>query len=195
MSAVASSDAVVRFWLDEVGPKRWYLAEDALDATIRERFEATWDAAMEGALGLWLTSPEGSLAYLIVTDQFPRNIFRGDPRSFASDRNARAAAKGAIDRDWDLAIPEPERQFFYLPLMHSENLVDQDRCVRLLASRMPETGADQLQHAQAHREQIRRYGRFPMRNKALGRETTPEEEVFLQSGGYRAMLREFGLAD
>jgi len=165
-----------------------------LDDTIRTRFEAAWTAARDGACGLWITAPRSTLAYIILTDQFPRNMFRGDPRSFATDRSARAAAKIAMDRGWDLRVAEPERQFFYLPLMHSENQIDQDRAVRLLCERMPETGAGNLIHAKAHREVIRRYGRFPYRNEALGRSNTPAEDVFLSDGGYGAILRELEAA-
>jgi uncharacterized protein (DUF924 family) len=118
---------VLDFWLGEVGEKGWYAAGAELDGRVRGRFLPTWEAAMEGRLALWLTGPLDALAYLILLDQFPRNMFRGDPRSFASDRHARAAAKTAISRGWDLKVPVPERQFFYMPLEHSENLVDQDR--------------------------------------------------------------------
>ncbi len=181
---------VLSFWLEEVGEDGWYAGGDELDAKVRDRFLPAWEAAMEGRLGLWLTTPHEALAYVILLDQFPRNMFRGDPRSFASDRHARAAAKTAIAREWDLKVPEPERQFFYMPLEHSENLVDQDRCVRLMVARMPETGADNLLHARAHREQIRRFGRFPMRNEVLRRPNTLEEAEFLAHGGYRALVEE-----
>jgi uncharacterized protein (DUF924 family) len=189
MSVTRPQD-VLTFWLEEVGEDGWYAGGDDLDAKVRDRFLPTWEAAMEGRLGLWLTAPHEALAYVILLDQFPRNMFRGDPRSFASDRHARAAAKTAITREWDLKIPEPERQFFYLPLEHSENLVDQDRAVRLFKARMPETGAEYLLHARAHREQIRRFGRFPMRNEVLRRTNTPEEAEFLARGGYRALVEE-----
>lgn len=185
---IARPEDVLGFWLEEVGEEGWYAGGDALDAQVRDRFLPTWEAAMEGRLGLWLTSAPEALAYIVVLDQFPRNMFRGDSRSFASDRHARAAAKTAIARDWDLKVPEPERQFFYMPLEHSENLVDQDRCVRLMAARLPETRSEMLLHARAHREQIRQFGRFPMRNEVLRRQSTPEEAEFLAQGGYRALV-------
>ena len=185
---MATSEQVLSFWLDEVGPAGWYNASEALDERVRKGFGTAWDEAMEGAHGLWLTYPSGTLAYIILTDQFPRNMFRGEARAFASDRQARAAAKVAVGRDWDLTINGVARQFLYLPLMHSENLIDQDRCVRLVASRMPgET--DTLRHAQAHREVIRTFGKFPFRNAALGRETQDAEAAWLASGGYGATLR------
>ena len=193
--AIATPREVLDFWLDEVGEEGWFGGGDALDARVRERFLPTWEAAMEGRLGLWLTSPPDALAYVILLDQFPRNMFRGDPRSFASDRHARAAAKTAIGRGWDLLMPERERMFLYLPLEHSENLVDQDRSVRLVKARMPETGERDgyLLHAVAHREQIRRFGRFPTRNEVLRRPSTPEEQEFLAGGGYGALVERLKL--
>ncbi|WP_380052739.1 DUF924 family protein [Falsihalocynthiibacter sp. SS001] len=179
---------VLAFWLDEVGPKGWYVADEALDDRIRDMAEKTWEAAMDGGLGLWLTYPSGALAYLIVTDQFSRNMFRGTGKAFDSDSRALAVAKRAIDRKWDLKIDEPARQFFYLPLMHSECLADQDRCVRLMKDRMPEAGETQLLHAKAHREVIRRFGRFPYRNDALHREEIAQEAQFLAQGGYKVAV-------
>jgi uncharacterized protein (DUF924 family) len=181
---------ILAFWLDEVGAGGWYQSDDALDGRIRERFEAAWRKAQDGAYSLWLTYPSGALAYVILLDQFPRNMFRGEARAFASDKAALAAAKCAIDKGWDMKIDEPARQFFYLPLMHSESQTDQDRCVRLMLTRMPETGKDNLVHAKAHREVIRRFGRFPYRNAALSRTDTANERAFEQAGGYGAVLRE-----
>ena len=181
--------AVLSFWLDEVGPEGWYGAEEGRDEAIRARFAPMWEHAMEGALALWLTYPAGALAYLVLTDQMPRNMWRGTAQAFASDRMALAAAKAAIDREWDGQIDEPARQFFYLPLMHSECLPDQERCVRLMHTRMAETGASNLLHAKAHRDVIRRFGRFPDRNAALGRPDTAAEAEFLAQGGYGSAVR------
>jgi uncharacterized protein (DUF924 family) len=191
---MADPDDILDFWLDEIGPDGWYGGGEELDATIRDRFEADWQRARDGALSLWLTYPSGTLAYIILTDQFPRNMFRETARAFELDKVARAAAKMAIAKGWDLRIDEPARQFFYLPLMHSENLADQDRCVRLMMTRMPEYGASNLLHAKAHREVIRRFGRFPYRNSALSRETPPAEARFLEEGGYGAAVRELQAA-
>ncbi len=185
---------VLEFWLDEVGPKGWYKQSDALDATIRDRFEAAWQNASEGTYGLWLTYPSGTLAYIILMDQFPRNMFRDDARSFATDTHALAAAKMAIHHGWDNRIDEPARQFFYLPLMHSENLCDQERCIRLMLERMPDS-EDNLLHARAHRDVIRQFGRFPYRNDALSRGTTGPEKRYLDAGGYGATLRNLQKAD
>ena len=180
---------VLTYWVDEVGPKGWYNASDDLDAEVRDKFGDLWQEAREGACGLWLTSPVGVLGYIVLTDQFPRNMFRGTAEAFSTDASARAAAKIAIERDWDMRIPEPVRQFFYLPLMHSENLVDQDRCVRLFKSRMPESGDDNLRHSCAHRAVIRQFGRFPYRNDALGRASTKAESDWIAAGGYRLALQ------
>ena len=181
---------VLDYWLDEVGPAGWYEADAVRDAAIVGRFDAMWTRAMAGALSLWLTHPVGALAYVVLTDQLPRNMWRGEAQAFASDRVALAAAKAAVNREWDRRIEEPARQFFYLPMMHSECLPDQERCVRLVLTRMPETGASNLLHAKAHREVIRRFGRFPHRNAALGRMDTPAEKEFLAAGGYGAVVRE-----
>ncbi|MCI5110779.1 MAG: DUF924 domain-containing protein [Marivita sp.] len=181
---------VLGFWLDEVGPEGWYKSEEALDQEIRDRFGAAWEGAMEGRHALWLTYPSGALAYIVLLDQFPRNMFRGSGRAFASDKIALAAAKQAIGKNWDLRIDEPARQFFYLPLMHSENLCDQDRCVRLMLERMPLQGASNLLHARAHREVIRKFGRFPYRNTALGRNSTATELTYVNGGGYGSTVEE-----
>ncbi len=181
---------ILDFWLKEVGPSGWYGGGEALDARIRERFLPLWERARKGALESWQTSAEGVLAFIIVTDQFPRNMFRDDKRAFCTDTLARRMAEQAIHRRWDLRVPEPERQFYYLPLMHSECRTDQDRCVRLILTRLPESGANNLLHARAHREVIRRFGRFPYRNAALGRETTPAEAEYLAKGGYGTTVNE-----
>jgi len=179
---------ILSFWLDEVEEKDWYVARDDLDQTIRKRFAETWQAAMDGALSLWLTYPSGTLAYILLTDQFSRNMFRDKARAFASDRLALSAAKSAVERKWDMRIDEPARQFFYLPMMHSENLADQERAVRMFLTRMPRTGASNLLHAKAHRQVIRQFGRFPYRNQALGRAITAAEQDYLDQGGYRSTV-------
>ncbi|MEO0749825.1 MAG: DUF924 family protein [Pseudomonadota bacterium] len=187
---MTSPEEVLEFWLDELGPSKWYKASDELDTTIRDRFENAWQNAIEGTYGLWLTYPSGTLAYILLMDQFPRNMFRDDPRSFEADQYALAASKLAIQNGWDTRIDEPARQFFYLPLMHSENLCDQERCIRLLIERMPKTGADNLFHARAHREVIRQFGRFPYRNSVLSRASTGSEQTYLKQGGYGSTVRE-----
>jgi len=184
---IARPEEVLSFWLDEVDQSAWYTEDATLDETIRKRFLATWEEAHEGGLGLWMTYPSGALAYLIITDQLSRNMFRGSGQSFATDANARAVAKAAIARDWDLRIDPPARQFFYMPLEHSENQSDQDRAVRLISTRL--TGDSNLLHARAHREVIRQFGRFPHRNAALDRATSPAEQAWIDAGGYGATVR------
>jgi len=158
---MVAPEEVVKYWVHEIGPKGWYAGGEEL-----------------------------TLAYIILTDQFPRNMFHNHEDAFATDQCALAASKMAIEKDWDQRINEPERQFFYMPLMHSESLVDQDRCIRLLASRMPETGHFNMLDSKVHREIIRKFGRFPYRNDPLGRETTKAESAWTQAGGYGATKKE-----
>ena len=181
-------EEIVTFWLEEVGPSGWYKSEDSLDDQIRERFLQTWEEAREGAHGLWLMSAQGALAYLILTDQFPRNMFRGSGDAFATDPSARAVAYDAIEKGWDMDVPEPERQFFYMPMMHSEDMKDQDACVKLMAERLTDPKVNNLLHAKAHRHIIQRFGRFPYRNDALSRETTADEANWMKNEGYSDCL-------
>jgi uncharacterized protein (DUF924 family) len=181
---------VLSFWLDDVGPAGWYEQDEALDNTIRERFLDAWNGAQSGRFSLWLTYPSGALAYIILTDQFPRNMFRGSGKAFSTDRAALTAAKASVGKGWDLKIDAPARQFFYLPMMHSENLCDQERCVRLMKERMPEAGGSNLLHARAHREVIRQFGRFPYRNDALDRRATQTERDYVLAGGYGQTMRQ-----
>jgi len=187
---MSRQEEIIDFWLNEVGPEGWYSAKPEIDDTILKRFKPDWEAAHSGEFHDWPTNPNGAFAFLILTDQFPRNMFRGDWRSYATDVLARAAAKQALEHNFDMRFAEPERQFFYMPLMHSECLMDQDRCVRLMLTRMPDTGADNLLHAKAHRELIRRFGRFPFRNEALHRGSSDEELKFIAEGGYTACIEE-----
>lgn len=190
----ASVEEVLHYWLDDIGPSGWYAGGEALDGDIRARFANTYEKACQGALSLWLTYPSGSLAYVILTDQFSRNMFRGEGKAFHTDGIARAAAKAAISKGWDLRIDGPPRQFFYMPLMHSECLEDQERCIRLMKTRMGEEGIANLLHARAHREVIRRFGRFPTRNAALGRINSVGEQAYLDEGGYGAIVEELKAA-
>ncbi|MEM7268650.1 MAG: DUF924 family protein [Pseudomonadota bacterium] len=182
----ASPEEVIEFWLDDIGPDGWYKQDEALDEEIRRRFMKTWETAGSGGLDEWTLRPQSALALLIVLDQFPRNMFRGVETAFSTDRKALCVAKKALATGFDLQIAEPERQFFYLPLMHSECLTDQDRCVRLIMTRMPQHGGNNLPFAKEHRDVIRQFGRFPYRNEALGRTSTPAEQNFLVEHGYAA---------
>lgn len=187
---MSEPETIVSFWLHEVGERGWFTVAAEVDAEIRARFLPAWEAARRGEREFWLTGPRGALAYLILTDQFPRNMFRGEARAFATDERARAGARTAIAHGWDMDIREPERVFFYMPFEHSEDPADQDLSIRHTAERMPEHGAGFGLHARAHAEIIRRFGRFPFRNAALGRATTAAEQAFLDAGGYGGVVRE-----
>lgn len=177
---VATPGAVLDFWR-EAGPKKWYAKDAAFDNDIRSRFLPTYEAAAAGRLSAWEDSPDGALALILTLDQFPRNMFRGDARTYAADPLARAAAERAIARGFDKKFAIPEHGFFYLPFEHSENLADQERSVDLNRA----TGDEEaLKWAELHADIIRRFGRFPHRNAVLGRETTPEEQAFLDGGGF-----------
>lgn len=175
--------AILSFWLDEVGEKGWWRADADVDAACSARFGALVEAASRGALDGWADAPDGALALLILLDQFPRNMFRGRAEAFAADPRARTIADAAIAAGHDVAIPPPQRLFFYTPFEHSEAPADQDRAVALIAERLP-AAAEASRHAEAHRAVIQRFGRFPHRNAALGRTPTPEETAYLDGGGY-----------
>ncbi|MBS8228610.1 DUF924 family protein [Vannielia litorea] len=184
---MVDAEDVVRFWTEDCGPEDWYKQDEALDEEIRRRFLPSWEAVAGGTRPAWGWGRVATLARLILVDQFPRNMFRGDGRSFATDGLAREWAKWAVESGVDKRVEGAARQFFYLPMMHSEVLADQDRSVRLFLARMP--GSDNLSHARAHRQVIRDFGRFPYRNMALGRETGPVEAAYLEAGGYRWTLQ------
>lgn len=186
---IATPEEVIAHWTETLSPADWYRVDPAIDDALRARFAPTCEAARAGDLLPWLVTARGALAYLLVTDQFPRNIYRGDARSFATDDRAVAAARRSLIHGLDMAIPEPVRQFFYLPFMHAESAEHQERGLRLILTRMPRTGAANLLHARAHREVIRRFGRFPYRNAVLGRQSTAGEQAFLDQGGYGAVVR------
>jgi uncharacterized protein (DUF924 family) len=171
---------VVAFWR-EAGADRWFAKDEAFDAEIRHRFLAASDAAIAGKLSHWEQTAEGALALLILVDQFPRNMFRGDARALAGDALARSITAGAIVRGFDSQVPAEMRAFFYVPFEHSENLADQERGIALYKAA---GDVDGLKWAELHADIIRRFGRFPHRNPALGRVTTPEEQAFLDGGGF-----------
>ena len=176
---------ILDFWTG-LGPKGWYEADPAVDREIGDRWGELWETARIGGLRRWRTDPRSCLALVLLLDQFPRNMFRDDARAFASDARARMVVRDAIDTGFDKLVPVPERQFFYLPFMHSEISSDQDQCVRLVLLSLGRT--DTLTHARAHREVIRRFGRFPTRNAELGRTSTADEAAYLDAGGYRTLV-------
>ena len=175
---------IIDFWMNDVGPANWYRSDATLDAEIKARFETTWENARNGEYCAWMCTPEGCLALVLLLDQFPRKMFRGTAQAYMSDAKALSAAKRGIVMGHDLKANEPERQFFYLPMMHSESLMDQERCVRLMSLRMPRVGGEGILHAKAHRDVIRQFGRFPHRNGALERPSTGPEMAYITAGGY-----------
>jgi uncharacterized protein (DUF924 family) len=179
-STLATASDIVAFWR-EAGPKRWFEKNAGFDDEIHRRFLATHEAAAAGKLSSWESTAEGALALLILLDQFPRNMFRDQARAFATDPLARAVAAGALVRGFDSQAPDGMRVFFFLPFEHSEDLADQERAVALSKAA---GDADRLKWAEIHADIIRRFGRFPHRNAALGRVTTPEEQAFLDGGGF-----------
>lgn len=178
--AIPTPADIIAFWR-EAGPERWYTKDLAFDAELRRRFLATWQDAAAGRLDAWQESDDGTLALLLVLDQFPRNMFRGDPRTFATDAMARAVAERALARGVDQRIDVRLREFIYLPFEHSEDLADQARSVGLFRAH---GDAEGIKYAVIHEDIIRRFGRFPHRNAVLGRATTADEQVFLNEGGF-----------
>jgi uncharacterized protein (DUF924 family) len=177
---------ILAFWR-EAGRERWYERNEAFDAEVRHRFLALWQKAIAGELASWEDSDDGALALIIVLDQFPRNMFRGTPQAFASDALARDVARRAIDRGVDTRVDPVLREFLYLPFMHSEHLPDQLHCVALFQNAGNASKADHaenLKYARVHADIIQRFGRFPHRNRLLGRDTTEEEQAFLDGGGF-----------
>jgi uncharacterized protein (DUF924 family) len=182
---------ILDFWFadrDDAGQPayrdQWFKRDDAFDAQIAQRFGAIVERALagelDGELAGWADSAEGALALVILLDQFPRNLFRGTARAFAGDARALRLAKQAIAQGFDRQLPRYNRMFLYLPFEHSEHLADQDRSVALFAALDDDNVA---RYAVAHRDIVARFGRFPHRNAALGRPSTPEETEFLKQPG------------
>jgi uncharacterized protein (DUF924 family) len=179
-SEAAGPMDVIAFWR-AAGPDKWFSKDSAFDAEIAARFFRLWRAAADGELARWEETPEGALALVIVLDQFPRNMFRGEARTYETDAAARAVADRALRRGFDRQVAQLERQFLYMPFMHSEDPADQDRCVELARG----YGDDEFtRYAEHHAGIVRRFGRFPHRNAALRRATSPEEQAFLDAGGF-----------
>ncbi len=168
---------ILTFWFDSVDDHHWFVRDERVDAEIRRRFLSLYERAAAGWHDGWRDSVDAGLALIVVLDQFPRNLFRESARAFATDAKARSVARIALARGHDMAVPIRRRQFFYLPFEHSENMADQDLCVRLARERIAEEKF--IDFARRHREAIRNYGRFPGRNRALGRMSTPAEVAYL----------------
>ncbi len=174
---------VLRFWFER-DRKAWFEKNPVFDEEIRQRFLPLYQRGAVGKLAAWKQASTSCLALIVLLDQFARNMFRGSAIAFAADLLAREAARIVLDNGWDKAMTPDERMFAYLPFEHSESLADQERCLALMKgiAMYPEL-ADLPKWAEAHLVIIRRFGRFPHRNAALGRASTPEETEFLSQPG------------
>lgn len=184
-------DEILDFWFgrpDEAGYGKersfWFTKKPKFDQEVRTRFLSDYEQAAFGQLDHWKESPRSCLALILVLDQFPRNMFRGTAQAFATDPQALSAAKHAVANGFDQELLTVQRWFVYLPLEHSENLDHQRQCAELFATLSDDpNSAENLDHAVRHKAVIERFGRFPHRNKILGRATTPEEAEFLKQPG------------
>jgi uncharacterized protein (DUF924 family) len=179
MSA-APIDDIVSFWFEELTPKDWYRKDKTLDAEIARRFASIYDELKSDVPESWLATPKGYLAAILVLDQFPRNMFRDNPRAFATDAAALALSKRAIAEGVDMKLAPEQRAFIYMPFQHAEDAADQARSVELFTALGNQLNLD---FAVRHKEIIDRFGRFPHRNAVLGRSSTEEEADFLQQPG------------
>ena len=172
-------ETVIEFWKN-AGEKKWFSKSSEFDSEFRTKFLDAHLAAAARKLDDWAGDPQGALALVVLLDQFPRNCFRDTAHMFATDPLARLFAKRAIDAGFDARVEKTIRLFFYMPLMHSEDLADQDRSVALFEK----LGPDLVKYAVTHRDIVARFGRFPHRNASLARDATPEEKAFLDAGGF-----------
>jgi len=173
-----SASNILDFWFSAEIKALWYNSTAEFDQLLSERFLETYKAAVKGELEQWSDSPEGSLALVILLDQFPLNMFRGKKECFQSELESIRVANQAIESQFDVKLPDEQKAFLYLPFMHSETLKDQDRAIALFEK----AGlGDNLKYARHHRNIIERFGRFPHRNKILDRNSTPEEISYLDS--------------
>lgn len=177
---IATPGDVLDYWFTELTPEDWFKGGEALDAAITKRFRDTHLPLARAVPSAWRADAEGTLALILVFDQFPRNIYRGTPLAFATDQLALREARHAVEKGFDQAVAEDRRVFFYMPFEHSENLSDQNRSVELISKLGDET---YTQYAESHRKVIEKYGRFPHRNAILGRTSTLAEERYLAEPG------------
>ena len=171
---------ILNFWFVDTSPSAWFHVNADFDAVIRDRYRAAYDMARQNMFAPWESNADGALALIILLDQFPRNMFRGTPQSFATDAQALQIAKRTIKAGFDQVHPPLRRRFLYLPFEHSENMADQDMCVALF-EKMQFDDPLGYEYALRHRHIIQAFGRFPHRNSILGRHSTPAEKVFLGS--------------
>ena len=170
--------SIVAYWFSAPVRPLWFKSTKAFDNQLRERFESVWQQAAAGKLDSWAQNAEGALALVILLDQIPLNIFRGEARSFSTEAKARDITGHAINKGWDAALSNEQKAFLYMPLMHSENLADQDLSVALYEAAGLEYN---LKFAKHHRDIVRRFGRFPHRNDILGRQSNAAEKAYLAS--------------
>jgi uncharacterized protein (DUF924 family) len=176
----ANANDILHFWR-EAGPTKWFRKSDRFDDAIRLKFEPVHHAAARGEYDAWAATAEGALALLLLLDQFPRNLYRHSAHAFATDGKARAVARAGVAAGFHRDVDPQLRQFFVLPFEHSEDMADQDEARRLAAEL---ADPDTTKWVDLHRDIIARFGRFPHRNAALGRVTTPKEQEFLDEGGF-----------
>ena len=202
IASAARASAVLEFWFGAPGSpgygqyrKAWFIKDADFDARIQERFAEDTDKAAAGAYDAWQADPATAVALLLLLDQFPRNLFRGTPRSFATDGKALAIAQKLVEHDAEKTLVPIQRLFVYLPFEHSENLAHQNRCIALMEDLVQSVSGESaalqkalksaLDYAYRHRAVIKQFGRFPHRNEILGCESTPAELAFLQQPGSR----------
>ena len=178
MDVETRPEHILDFWFSDAVRPLWFKSTPEFDRTIRKQYEATWEAARSGTLEAWKERLEGAEALVIVLDQFPLNMFRGEAQSFSTEGTAREVADHAITQGFHLDMPDMWRAFLFMPFMHSEDLADQERSVELYETFGPEGNVKWARH---HRDIVARFGRFPHRNAILGRESTEEEEAWLAS--------------
>ena len=171
-------EEILDFWLNEIGPERWFSTDTSFDMRMRERFAAAHDFASAEKLPAWKETPEGMLALLLLLEQFPRRMYRGTPRAYATDDLAIELARDGIVKHFDDRIDKSYKLIFYLPFMNSESVGDQRLALFYIRERTKEN--NWLTIAERNLQIVDRFGRFPDRNQALGRETTPAEQQFLQ---------------
>ena len=178
MKKYETIDSIIDFWFSDDMAKQWFNSTPELDLKIKSNFEEIYQSAVNGELDHWQTSPLGCLALILLFDQFPLNMYRGKEQSFATESRSRAVAEQAINNSFDEKLSDQQKVFVYMPYMHSEDLEDQAKGIELYSKAGLK---ENLRFAKHHHDIVERFGRFPHRNKILGRTNTPEEEVYLNS--------------
>jgi len=173
-----SKNDILEFWFHDTKPAQWFQENPAFDDLIRTRFGSDYELAAKGIFDGWMDSGDGCLALVILLDQFPRNMFRGRSVAFATDERAMDVTRHALEKRYDMILDPHRRAFLYMPFQHAEDLIDHDRSVALYAL-LKAKNPVYFDHAVRQRDTIVRFGRFPIRNAALGRQSTPQEAAYL----------------